>query len=412
MVLAGITYLDRVCISITAPYMMKEFGLDKAQMGWVFAIFQLAYGAFEIPSGHWGDKIGTRRVLTRIVVWWSTFTMVTAAAFNYASLLAIRFLFGIGEAGAWPNVARTFSRWFPLGERGRAQGIFFMGAHTAGGLTPLLVTVLLGYLQWRTVFLIFGSVGFFWALAWWTWFRDEPSEHSAVNPAELALIQQGRVPQARHELTWARWKELLSNASILGLCGMYLTQSYGFAMAITWFPTYLRTQRGFEGHAWFGILAGLPLIMSVPADLLGGIASDRASRLYGLRKGRAIVGGGSLFLAGLLFCGGVVVENPWLSAILFGLGGGMSTFLLGAAWSTCLDIGGAHAGVVSAAMNTAGQVGAFIAPILTGYVTEKLNNWSFPMFVTGALYCLGALCWFAIDPATRVWGDPHHDNHP
>jgi len=160
--LAAITYLDRVCISITAPEMMRELSLSPLQMSFVFSAFTLAYGLFEIPTGWWGDRVGTRRVLTRIVSWWSFFTMATATAFNYTSLLLVRFLFGMGEAGAWPNAAKTFSRWFPSSERGTAQGIFFMGAHLAGGLTPLLVTALLERFYWRLVFLIFGAVGFIW----------------------------------------------------------------------------------------------------------------------------------------------------------------------------------------------------------------------------------------------------------
>src|SRR5580704_4630624 len=144
--LGGITYLDRVCISITAPHIMRELSLDQVQMSFVFSAFTLAYAIFEIPTGYWGDRIGTRRVLTRIVLWWSSFTALTAAAFSYPSLLVVRFLFGIGEAGACPNVAKTFSRWFPSSERGTAQGIFFMGAHLMGGLTPLLVRAMLDHM--------------------------------------------------------------------------------------------------------------------------------------------------------------------------------------------------------------------------------------------------------------------------
>jgi MFS family permease len=403
MLLAGITYLDRICISITAPRMMEELGLSKSQMGYVFSAFTLAYGIFEIPTGHWGDKIGTRRVLTRIVLWWSTFTILTATAFNYASLLLVRFLFGAGEAGAWPNVARTFSRWFPLADRGTAQGIFFMGAHLAGGLTPAIVTALLAYFHWRSLFVLFGSIGFIWAFAWWRWFRDEPAEHSGVNAAERALIEKGRVPAAAHDLTRERWRQLLSNRSVLALCGMYFTQSYGFMFYITWLPTYLKTVRGFEDPATFSILAGLPLAFSVPADLFGGLTSDWASRRFGLRLGRAVVGGGSLFLAGLLLMAGVWMPDAITAAILIGLGGGMSAFLLGAAWGTCLDIGGNHSGVVSAAMNTSGQVGAFICPILMGYMVDYYDNWTAPMYLTGALYCLGALCWAGIDPTRPIW---------
>src|SRR6478736_3363196 len=160
--LAGITYLDRVCIAQTAQDMMRELSLSKQQMSFVFSAFTIAYAVFEMPTGAWGDRIGTRRLLTRIVVWWSSFTIATAAAFNYTSLLVVRFLFGMGEAGAFPNVSKTFSRWFPLTERGTAQGIFFAGAHLGGGLTPLLVAALLNVMPWRMVFVAFGAVGFVW----------------------------------------------------------------------------------------------------------------------------------------------------------------------------------------------------------------------------------------------------------
>jgi ACS family glucarate transporter-like MFS transporter len=406
VLLAGITYLDRICISIAAPRIREDLGLSAVQMGWVFAAFQFAYGVFEIPTGHWGDKIGTRRVLARIVVWWSGFTMVTAAAFNYPSLLAIRFLFGIGEAGAWPNVARTFSRWFPLRERATAQGIFFMGAHLAGGLTPLLVTWMLQFLDWRTLFLVFGSIGFVWAAAWFIWVRDEPSEHRGVSPAELAEIEQGRLLQAKHDLTWSRWKAVLRNPSVLGLCGMYLTQSYGFAFYIYWLPEYLRTARGFQDAQALPWLSGLPLIFSVAADLFGGITADKLSQRFGVRQGRVMVGFGSLLLAGIFLISGVWVDNNYLCAVLIGLSGAMGAFLLGAAWATCLDIGGNHAGVVSAVMNTAGQVGAFLSPLVIPYSMRALGSMTVGAYIVGALYLGGALCWLAVNPTKPIWPAP------
>lgn len=401
VLLAGITYLDRICISMAAPYITKDLNLTDVQMGYVFSAFTLAYGLFEIPTGAWGDKVGTRSVLTRIVLWWSTFTCLTSMAFSYVSLLATRFLFGIGEAGAWPNVARTFSRWFPLAERGTVQGIFFMGAHLAGGVTPWLVTKMLAVVEWRTMFLIFGSTGFLWAAAWYWWFRDEPSQHSAVTPEELALIEKGRPPQASHHLDWALWKKIFGSGTVLALCGMYFTQSYGFMFYITWLPRYLKTERGFDAEA-LALLAGLPLTLSVFADLFGGLSADWASRRWGLRVGRGVVGGGSLFLAGVFVVAGTNVGDPMLSAVLIAIGGGLSAFLLGAAWGTILDVGGNHTGVVGGAMNTAGQVGAFICPILASHLVSWGFSWHAPLYVTGVLYMLGALCWFKIDPTRRV----------
>src|SRR5690242_14758624 len=190
--LAGVTYLDRVCISILAPSIMQDLALTRIQMSYVFSAFTFAYAIFEIPTAWWADRIGSRRVLTRIVMWWSGFTMLTGAAFNFPALLIVRFLFGVGEAGAWPNAARVFSRWIPERERGRVQGVFFAGAHLAGGLTPALVAWIALYLPWRLVFVIFGFVGLAWAAFWYRWFRDEPREHPAVNTAEAELIETTR----------------------------------------------------------------------------------------------------------------------------------------------------------------------------------------------------------------------------
>ena len=171
---------------------MRDLGLSKDQMSVVYSAFALAYAAFEIPTAWWADRSGTRRVLTRIVLWWSGFTMLTAAAWNFTSLLVTRFLFGAGEAGAWPSVARTFSRWIPRSERGTVQGIFFSGAHLAGGVTPMIVLALTHIMNWRAVFVLFGLLGVVWAAVWYHWFRNDPTEHPAVNPAELAKIVTGR----------------------------------------------------------------------------------------------------------------------------------------------------------------------------------------------------------------------------
>ena len=195
--LAMITYLDRACLATLAPGIVRDLGLSTVQMGFVFTAFQLAYALFEIPTAWWADRQGTRAVLSRIVLWWSCLTAATGAAFSYPVLLGIRFLFGMGEAGAWPCVARTFSRWIPVRERGTVQGIFFAGAHLTGGLTPVLVLWMLHFMSWRAIFVCFGAVGFVWVAIWHTWFRNDPSEHPAVNAAELQTIRLGAAARQR-----------------------------------------------------------------------------------------------------------------------------------------------------------------------------------------------------------------------
>jgi MFS family permease len=400
--LAAVTYLDRVCIAQTAGDMMRDLGLTKEQMGFVFSAFTIAYALFEMPTGAWGDRIGTRRVLTRIVVWWSSFTIATAAAFNFPSLIGLRFLFGMGEAGAFPNVSKTFSRWFPAAERGTAQGIFFAGAHLGGGLTPLLVAALLNVLPWRLVFVLFGLIGFVWAVAWFRWFRDEPAEHPAVSWSERKYIESGRLADRPHDLDAASLKQIVGNRNVVALCLMYFTQAYGFYFNITWLPTYLKEARGFSGTT-LGFLAGLPLVLSALADLAGGLATDRLVRARGLRVGRCVIGGASLVVAGLFLIAGSFTEHDLLAAVLIAVAGAADSFLLGAAWGVCLDIAGPHAGLVTGAMNTAGQIGAFLSPIILPYFLETgAEDWATPLSIAGGLYLVGAACWLFIDPGRPI----------
>src|ERR671930_1902695 len=188
--LAVVTYLDRICISAAAPFIMDDLHLSVVQMSLVFSAFTLAYSLFEIPSGWLGDVRGPRRVLTRIVLWWSAFTMLTGAARGFASLVSIRFLFGAGEAGAFPNIARSFSRWFPPRERGRANGVMFLGSRIGGMLSAPIALLLVARWGWRPSFVAFGALGVVWAIAWYAWYRDRPEEHPSVSREEIAWIRQ------------------------------------------------------------------------------------------------------------------------------------------------------------------------------------------------------------------------------
>jgi MFS transporter, ACS family, glucarate transporter len=402
LAMGAITYLDRVCIAGAAPYIMHDLALTAVQMGLVFSAFTLAYALFEIPTGAWGDRIGARRVLTRIVVWWSAFTMLTGAVYNFMSLLAVRFLFGMGEAGAFPNAGRTFSRWFPASERGRVWGIFFAGVHLGGGLTPLLVGALLLLMSWRMVFLVCGLVGLFWAAAWFLWFRDEPADHPAVGPAERAYIESGRMtdqPYSHHpRVLW----RVATHPNVLALCAMYFTQAFGFYFNITWLPTYLKEARGFSSTE-LGFLAGLPLMLSALADLTGGFATDWVTRAFGLRVGRCGLGAAALAVAGTALIAGTAAANAYVAAALIAVAGAAASFLLPVAWGTCLDIAGPHAGLVTATMNSVGQFGGFLSPIiLATFLKPGAEDWATPLYITGFLYLFGAGCWLLVDPRRKI----------
>jgi sugar phosphate permease len=400
--LAMVTYLDRACIATLTPDIMRDLSLSKEQMSWIYSAFALAYALFEIPTAWWADRKGTRRVLTRIVLWWSAFTMATGAAVSFVSMVVLRFLFGLGEAGAWPCVARSFARWIPLAERGRVQGVFFSGAHLAGGLTPIAALALSAQFGWRAVFIAFGSVGILWAFVWHRWFRDDPSEHASPNAEEKALIFAGRVDAPSQHEGWPYWKRLLGHRNTLPLCLAYIPNSCAFYFCITWLPTYLKEKHGFSALS-LGFFAGLPLIVSVVGDLFGGLATDWATRRFGLRFGRAgtcAIGNG---IAAVAMLGAAMADQPILAISLISLAVAATMFTLGATWSTCLDIGGRHVSVVSAAMNTSGQIGSFFCPLLVTYLLREFGDWNAPVLAIGGAFVVGTLCWCLIDPRDRVF---------
>ena len=406
VVLAFLTYMDRVCISVTAPSILRDLQLSNIQMGLVFSAFTAAYALFEIPTGWWADRIGSRRVLTRIVTWWSIFTGLTGLAWNFPSLLALRALFGAGEAGAWPTVARALSRWFPEQERGTAQGIFFMGAHLGGGLTPILVAAVAARIGWRGTFPLLSVFGFVWAVSWFRWYRDDPRDHASVTAEELGWIESGRrlTPETGRENIF---RAAMKTPGIWFLCLMYFTQTYGFNLYVTWMPTYLQHEKHLHGTE-LAVLAGLPLLLSVPADLFGGILTDRLGQKFGLRLGRCLVGFGSLAAAGFFLFAGALSQGA-VSAVLIALAAASSNFLLGASWGACADIAGNHAATISAAMNTSGQIGGVLSPIVFAFLTRTSTSWAAPLYVTAALYLGGAVCWYFVHPERALArNEPSH----
>jgi MFS family permease len=402
--LAMITYLDRVCIATLTPSIMAEFSLNKVQMGYVFSAFALAYMIFEIPTARWADCIGTRAILARIVVWWSAFTMATGAAFNLASLVVVRFLFGAGEAGAWPCATRTLGRWIPRAERGMVQGMFFAAAYLAGAVAPLIVTFLMGWVSWRLVFVLFGLLGLVWATVWHVWFRSEPSEHREVNAAELKLITDGCGAEQRHPGGARFWRQVLLNRNVLALCLMYFPNSFIFYFCITWLPTYLKERHHFESTS-LSIFTGLPLAVSVFGVLLGGLTMDWLSKRFGDRVGRCGLGATAYLVAALALLAAPLSGQPVAAAVLIALAMAAATFTLSAAWGTCIDIGGSNSGVVSATMNTASQFGSLLSPLVVAYTLKWFNNWDISLYVMSALFLVGAVCWALIDPRRNVF-DP------
>jgi len=401
VLLAMVTYLDRACLGKLAPEIMRDLDLSLVQMSGAFSAFALAYALFEIPTALWADQRGTHNVLTRIVVWWSTFTIATAGAFSHASLLVTRFLFGAGEAGAWPCVARTFSRWIPKRDLGTMKGIFFAGAYVSGAITPPLVVLMLPHMSWRMILVSFGLVGFVWVALWRALFRDDPALHPRVNPAELAMITETRHTLAPITMGWSSWRVLARDRNLRALCLMYVPNCVTFYFCITWLPTYLHERHGFDAGA-LGIVSGLPLLLSVATQFLGGFLSDRIAARHGLRAGRRAPGVLGYGFAAVFTLTAALATAPVTAAVLIALATASCMLTTAPAWGTCIDIGREHSALVSASMNTVGQFGAIVSPMVVAYSVERFHDWNLPLYILSVLFVLGAVCWFFIDPERPV----------
>jgi len=439
------TYMDRVVIAQAGPSIRDEFGLSQTELGVVFTAFTLAYALFQVPGGWLADRFGPRKILTGIVAYWSIFTMATAAAWNRTSLIAIRFLFGAGEAGAFPAATRAFSRWLPATERGIAQGVTHSGARLAGAFTPPLVGVMIVQWGWRSAFIAFGLLGFVWGAVWYWYYRDEPEDHPSVNAAELAVIRGKAEPESRispaagilaggetemeadeaggpgasardgeegsvgsragsevdPQDEGVPWRILLRSRNMWLLSLMYMCYVYSFWIYLTWTPTYLVEERGF-GIVASGVGAGLPLFAGALTNSLGGWVSDRLSATRGLRFGRRVPAIAGFIVGAGFIVPGVLVGNAYLAVAFLTMAAAGLEFTTGISWATAIDVGHEHAGTVSAVMNMMGNLGGALSPFLFGVLVDWTGRWELPFLIAGVMIAISAVLWLKIDPERSV----------
>ncbi|HVW03378.1 MAG TPA: MFS transporter [Vicinamibacterales bacterium] len=395
--LSIVTYLDRVCLSVAGPRMQADLGISPEQWGWVVGAFTLSYAIFEIPTGAMGDRVGARRVLARIVIWWSAFTSLTGAVSNYVLMLITRFLFGAGEAGAYPNASSAISRWFPVAERARAHSVVWMASRIGGALSPLLVVPIQRAYGWRASFFVFGVLGLVWAFAWYRSYRDRPSESAGITPQELAEIDvdssgaHARLPWGIALRRWNFWKILL----------MYHTYCWGAYFYLSWLHTYLERGRGFsEGE--MALASTLPFIAGIGGNLFGGWLSDRLTISHGLRIGRRVVGATGLAASGLLMLTAAITTSKWIALACLTLGYGSMDCMLPVSWAVCLDIGRRYAGSVGGTMNMAGQLGSFLSSVAFGYIVTWAGNYNAPLYPMAALLLVSAVFFARIDPTEQL----------
>jgi MFS transporter, ACS family, glucarate transporter len=384
--LSMITYLDRVCFGTAVSHLIRDLGLQSvADLNGVMFAFAFAYAIFEVPSGWLGDVYGPRNTLIRIVLWWSLFTALTAIVglpvgkdwiIGVGALTVIRFLFGMGEAGAYPNITRALHNWFPLAHRGFAQGTMWMSGRLMGGLTPMVWMLLVertSFISWRGAFWVFGGIGILWCLAFASWFRNRPEEKPQVNAAERALIHGGRHDDAPGH-TGVPWLRLFSSTNLWALSLMYFCASYGWYFNITYLHRFLEKEYDVPADDWLGaIYKGGPLWLGAVGCLAGGWLTDALIRRTGNRKwGRRLLGLVGHSLAALCWLACLITPDAFTFFLAISLAAFFSDLTMGSAWATCQDIGRRYAAIVAGCMNTVGNLGGAAA----GWATGAILNWA------------------------------------
>jgi MFS family permease len=406
--LAIVQYIDRVCIAQAMPDIRSDLGITGAQyddyVGYVFSAFALAYALFEIPTGWMGDRFGPRKTLARVVIWWSFFTAATGWMRSVASLVVTRFLFGMGEAGCFPNLTRAFATWLRPEEKARAQGILWLCARWGGAITPILVALVLARMSWRHAFMAFAVLGLVWAIFFYRWFRDDPRDHPRVNAAEWALLA-GNPPVARHDAV--PWKAFLASRTTWLLWAQYFFMSYCWYFYVTWLPTFLKNAYGSTlGKYTLALLAGVPLFGGGFGNLISGFLTARLARVTGLARARKILAGVGFALAGAIFLLPAHLHDPVLIMLAMGFASLFGDLSMPSSWAACMDVGGKFAGTYSGAMNMMGNFGGALAPAAIGHILKLTNrNWAVAFYLFAGAYFLGALCWLFIDPVTPLAPD-------
>ncbi|MGH8021899.1 MAG: MFS transporter [Opitutaceae bacterium] len=356
------TYLDRVCISAAATDIQSDLSISDQMMGHIFAVFAIGYALFQIPAGWVADRFGPRKALGSVVAVWSVFTCLSGAAFNAVSLLVIRFLFGIGEAGAFPGATRALYAWLPARERGIAQGIFHSGARVGAALSLLFLPALIVLIGWRWTFVFAGATGIVWALAWVVWFRDDPAQHPRVDEAELALIRADQPAENFASPDATPLWSILTSSNLLLAMFQYAASNVTFFISFTWLLPYLQNRWGPEAAP----LAPVPLVFGMFAQWISGsLVSQLHRRGFPIASRRApAMVGFAVSAVGLGLCLLAAPNSPWAFVLCFSVAVFGAEMTISPSWAFCMDIGGRHTGAVSGAMNMVGNLGSAASAIL------------------------------------------------
>jgi ACS family glucarate transporter-like MFS transporter len=413
LVLSTIAFLDRTNISIAGVEIGKEFRIDNSHLGWVFSAFLVGYASFQIPGGVLLRRFGPRRVLTFFVLLWGVFTVLTALVPPEMRgalwmLILVRVALGATNAVMYPAANQFIERWFPLHERGKANGIVFGGVGLGSAITPPLLTPIILLYGWHDAFWFCAVAGSLAAAVWFVVARDAPEQHPWVGSEELETIAAGRGDAAPRADENAKapgsvpWMQILASKEVLALTGSYFTYGYIVWIFFSWFYIYLAQVRGLSLKT-SAVYSIFPFAAMTVGSLAGGVASDWLARHWSPRAGRCYLPAFALLLTGVLLLVGSRAENAVAATAVLACGAGSLYLSQSCFWSVTADFAGRHAGVVSSTMNMGCQVGAAVTASLTPLIAARFG-WEASFLTATVLAVLGASAWLLVNPDARLAG--------
>lgn len=396
--LAMIVLFDRILLSVAKDPVAESLELSDKQMGWAMSIFALGYALFQTPAGLFADKYGPRKILTTVVALWSIFTALTGAAWNYITLLIVRFLFGAGEAGAFPGMARAIYSWIPLSERGIVNGINFSGGRIGAAFALPMVAWLMDLVGWRLTFVLLGAIGILWGILWYLWFRDNPEDHKGMSASEVGYIREhtnrDTIEEKKAKIDFGK---LFRSKTMWQLMGQYFASNFTFFFCLTWLFPHIKAKYGLDALE-AGFYASAPLIFGALGNWFSGFLVDfiyKKNRWALSRKVPAIMG---FLLASIGIVASVYMDEVTPAIILISIAVFGADMTLSPSWSSCVDVGKQFSGAVSGTMNMAGNIGSFLTALAFPYLLE-LTGSEVPFFYLAAgLNLLAIVLWMQVKP--------------
>ncbi len=399
--MGGISFIDRVNISIAGHSISQDFHLSDPQLGRIFSAFFLGYGLFQIAGGWAVDRMGPRRVLALGAAWWAAFTALTASfpagiAHAFLMLWSVRFLLGMGESVMYPSSNRWVAQWIPINERGLANGLIFAGVGAGSAFTPPIIRYVMVQLGWRPAFWVCALIGLAAGAGWYLMARDHPDQHSWTNAAERKWIHQGIAQGDPLDAPKFAWSVILGSRNVWTLTLSYFCYGYTPAIFFTWFFIYLTRihHLNLQTASYYTMV---PFVCMSLGSAGGGWIADVVCRRFGRRWGRCGVAAGGMMGAGLLMAAASQVSSAAAATAILALGAGSLYIAQSAYFALSADMGKGSAGSLSGFMNMGAQAGSALTAVTTPAIAAHFS-WTVS-FLTSAAFCvIGGALWLLINP--------------